>query len=140
MLALGLAASAIYITLVGLLTPSFGGVFAGFSPTLFYGFILFTIVGFSEEIVWRGYIQTRLTAYSGRLTGLVVTSLLFAVLWHFPRAYYIETSGVVLEALTFAAIRIFPSLLFGYLMLKSQNIIPSSIFHLFYDYNTLLWR
>jgi membrane protease YdiL (CAAX protease family) len=140
MLALGLAISAVYVTVSGLLTPSLGGSFTGFSPTLAYGLVLFSIVGFSEEIVWRGYVQTRLTAYSGKLTGLVVTSLLFAVLWHFPVAYYVETSGVVLEALAYAIMRVVPGLLFGYLMSKSQNIIPSSIFHLFWNWNTLLWQ
>ena len=131
MLALGLAISAIFVMISGLLAPSLGVSFAGFSPSLAYGLVLFAIAGFSEEIVWRGYVQTRLTAYSGKLTGLVITSLLFAILWHFPVAYYVETSGVVLEALAWAMMRVVPGLLFGYLMLKSQNIIPSSIFHLF---------
>ena len=102
MLALGFAMSAIFVTISGLLAPSLGQGFVGFSPSLAYGLVLFAINGFSEEIVWRGYVQTRLTAYSGKLTGLVVASLLFAVLWHFPVAYYVETSGVVLEALAWA--------------------------------------
>jgi membrane protease YdiL (CAAX protease family) len=140
MLALGFAISAVYVTISGLLTPSLGGSFTGFSPTLAYGLVLYAIVGFTEEIVWRGYVQTRLTAYSGKLTGLVATSLLFAVLWHFPAAYYVETSGVILEALAWATVRVVPGLLFGYLMSKSQNIIPSSIFHLFWNWNTLLWQ
>lgn len=140
MLALGFAMSAIFVTISGLLASSMGGGFAGFSPSLAYGFVLFVIAGFTEETVWRGYVQTRLTAYSGKLTGLVVTSLLFAVLWHFPVAYYVETSGVILEALAWAMMRVVPGLLFGYLMSKSQNIIPSSIFHLFWNWNTLLWQ
>jgi membrane protease YdiL (CAAX protease family) len=140
MLALGFAMSAIFLTISGLLAPSFGGGFAGFSPSLAYGLILYAIVGFTEETVWRGYVQTRLTAHFGKLTGLVITSLLFAVLWHFPVAYYVETSGVVLEALAWAITRVFPGLLFGYIMAKSQNIIPSSIFHFFWNYGILLWQ
>jgi membrane protease YdiL (CAAX protease family) len=66
--------------------------------------------------------------------------VLFAILWHFPVAYYVETSGVILEALAYAMMRVVPGLLFGYLMLKGQNIIPSSIFHLFWNWNTLLWQ
>jgi membrane protease YdiL (CAAX protease family) len=138
MFALGLVLSAIYLTLIGLLAPSLGGAFAGFSPELAYGFVLYAIVGFSEEIFWRGYIQTRLIAYSGKLKGLLITSLLFVVLWHFPVEFYMQ-SGAVLEALVNTLTRFTPSLLFGYLMLKSQNVLPSSIFHLFWDWNSLLW-
>ena len=139
MLFLGFAISAILLAIYGLLTISLGGGFVGFSYFLAYDLILSIIVGFSEEIFWRGYIQTRLIAYSGTIKGLVVTSLLFAVLWHFPIAYYVETSGVVLEALAWALLRFPIGLLLGYIMVKSQNIIPSSIIHLFIDWNLVLW-
>jgi len=74
------------------------GGFSGFSLSLIYDFILGIIVGFVEETIWRGYIQTRLVAYSGTVKGLIVTTVLFAFLWHFPR-FYFESSGVLLEAL-----------------------------------------
>lgn len=138
MLALGFILSAIYITVAGFLAPSLGGGFKGFSPSLAYGLIVYAIVGFSEEIVFRGYVQTRLVAYSGTLRGLVTTALLFA-LWHLPGRYY-QFSGVVLEAFASALLLLPISLLFGYVMLRSQNIIPSSIFHLFVDWNELLWQ
>ncbi len=139
MLVLGGTVSAIFVTISGLLAPSLGGGFAGFSASLAYGLVFFAIVGFSEEIVWRGYVQTRLTAYLGRLEGLVISSLLFAVLWHFPSEYYAQ-SGAILAALAGTLTRIPPGLLFGYLMLRSQNILPSSIFHLFWDWNIILWQ
>lgn len=139
MLALGLILSAIYLTLAGLLAPSLGGGFAGFSPQLAYGFALFTLVGFSEEILWRGYIQTRLVAHVGRLKGFVITSLLFTVLWHFPGQFFLQ-SGAVADAFVNTLTVLAPSLLFGYLMLRSQNVLPSSIFHLFWDWNSVLWQ
>jgi membrane protease YdiL (CAAX protease family) len=140
MLILGLVLSAIYLAIIGLLDSSLGGEFVGFSPELVYGLILYAIVGFSEEIFWRGYIQTRMTAYGGRFKGPLVTSLLFAVLWHFPSEFYMQ-SGAVLDALVSTLTRFAPGLLFGYLMLKSQNVLPSSIFHLFWDSGAaLLWR
>jgi membrane protease YdiL (CAAX protease family) len=138
MLALGFISSMIYITIAGFLAPSLGGGFKGFSPSLVYGLVAFAIAGFGEEIVWRGYIQTRLIAYSGTLKGLVATSLLFAIL-HFPVRYY-QHSGVALEALASALLVLPVGLLFGYIMLKSQNIIPSSIFHLLTNWNQLLWQ
>ena len=140
MFLLGFIFSAILIAIGGLLAFSYGGGFSGFSYFLAYDLILDVMVGFSEEIFWRGYIQTRLIAYSGTLKGLLVTSLFFAILWHFPIAYYVETSGVVLEALAWALIRLPIGLLFGYTMLKSQNIIPSSIIHVFWNWNILLWQ
>ncbi len=139
MLALGFVLSAILFMVQGLVASSAGGGFTGFSPSLAYGIIFFAIVGLGEEIVWRGYIQTRLIATGGTIKGLLATSLLFAVLWHFPRSYY-EYSGVVLEAFVAALLRFPAGLLFGYIMSRSQNIIPSSIFHLFWNWNIYFWR
>ena len=139
MLALGGTVSVIFVAISGLLAPSLGGGFAGFSATLPLGLAFYAIVGFSEEIVWRGYIQTRLAAYTDRLTGWIATSLLFAVVWHFPTEYYAQ-SGAVLPALAGTLTRVVPGLLFGYLMLKSQNIIPSAMFHTFWNWNIMLWQ
>ena len=138
MLVLGLILSAIFVGYTGLSALVLGQVFAGFSASLGYGFVLFAVVGFSQEIVWRGYVQTRLIAYRGTLTGLVVASLFFS-LWHFPMRYF-QYSGNVLEALA-SCLLLFPSgLLLGYIMLKCQNILPPSIYHLFGNFSSLLWR
>ena len=138
MLALGLIPSVVYVTVAGFVAPSLGGGFNGLSSSLVYGLIVYTLVGFSEEIVWRGYVQTRLIALSGTSKGLVTTAMLFA-LFHFPTRFYLY-SGVALEGLV-SAILLFPvSLLFGYMMLRSQNIIPSSIFHLLVNWSTLFWQ
>jgi CAAX protease family protein len=139
MIALGAILSVIYVAVSGLLAPYAGGGFAGFSSSLAFPLVFSVIVGFSEEAVWRGYIQTRLTAYGGGIKGLVATSLIFAF-GHFPTAYYYQASGDVLASLAWALVRIPVSLLLGYIMLKSQNIIPSVIFHLFVDWSVYLWR
>jgi len=114
--------------------------FTGSTSSLLYGLVLFSVVGFVEEAIWRGFIQTRLISRFGNLSGLVITSLLFAFLWHFPVAYYTQASENVLGALAFASERFFPGFLFGYVMIKSENIIPSSILHLFYDWSVILWK
>ncbi len=138
MLAFGLILGVVCWVLLGLYASSYGGSFIGFSPALAYGLVSFAINGSSEEIVFRGYIQTRLIAYSGPLKGLVVASLVFA-LWHFPMCYY-ASSGAVLESLANALLRLTLGLLFGYIMLKSQNIIPSSIFHALWNWSLFLWQ
>ena len=141
MLTFGLSLGSIYLFVAGSVNSLLLGMrFIGFSPTFFYGFVLFSIVGFGEETIWRGYIQTRLVARIGKPKGLLVTSLLFAILWHFPVSYYTQASGNVLGALAYASLRFFPGLLLGYVMIRSQNILPSSILHLFYDWSTILWR
>jgi len=138
MLVLGFVLSAIYIGLFGLFALFSGQVFVGFSASLSYGFVLFAVVGFSQEIVWRGYVQTRLIAHYGTIVGLVVTALFFG-LWHFPMRYF-QYSGAAIEALA-SCLLIFPAgLLNGYIMLKSQNILPSSIYHLFGNFSSLLWQ
>lgn len=138
-LALGFVLSAIYVGGMGLLAPSLGRTFAGFSVSLVYAFILHAIVGFSQEVVWRGYVQTRLIAYGGTVKGLVATTLIFG-LWHFPMRYF-QRFGVVLEAFADILVGLPIKLLVGYIMLRSQNVIPPSIFHLFYNWTTTsLWQ
>jgi len=131
-LILGLVLSAIYL---GAYLGAWRRAFPGFSVSLVYTFIFSAIVGFSQEIVWRGYVQTRLTAKVGTIMGLVATALVFAF-WHFPMTYF-AFSGVGLEALAEILMKVPASLLLGYIMLKSQNIIPGSIFHLFWDFSLI---
>ncbi len=138
MIALGLILGVIYLVVNSLLASSAGEGFAGFSSSLVFAFIFSLIVGFSEEAVWRGYVQIRLSAYGGSIKGLVATSLIFAF-GHFPTAYYYEATGDLLVSLAWILVRVPVSLLFGYIMLKSQNIIPPFIFHLFIDWSVYLW-
>ena len=135
---LGFLMSIILIVIYTLVLPYLGMKFVGYSPTLLYGIALFTMVGFSEETVFRGYIQTRLTARFGNVRGLVVTSLLFA-LYHYPVSYY-QISGDILGSLASALLRFFPGLLLGYIMVKSQNLVAPSVFHAFFDYAGILWH
>lgn len=137
LLALGLGFSAILLALMGLLAPSFGGGFKGFSLSLAYSLVVNIIIGFSEETLFRGYLQTRLVAYSGILKGLLTASLLFA-LFHFPLFYVV--SGDVFVGVAFALLRFPGGLLLGYIMLTSQNIIPSSIIHLFTNWGGTVFQ
>jgi len=139
MAAIGAIPSVIYIAVSGLLAPYAGGGFAGFSSSLTFALFFCIVVGFSEEAVWRGYIQTRLCAYAGSVKGLVASSLIFAFV-HFPTAYYYQAPGDAMASLAWVVFRVPVSLLFGYIMLKTQNIIPSSIFHIFVDWNVYLWQ
>ena len=138
-LALGFLLSGIYVGGLCLLAPSLGRTFAGFSVSLVYAFILHAIVGFSQEVVWRGYVQTRLIAYGGTVKGLGAATLICG-LWYFPMRYF-QYSGVALEAFADILVGLPIWLLVGYIALRSQNVISPSIFHLFYNWTTTsLWQ
>lgn len=76
-------------------------------------------VSLPEEAFFRGYLQEHL---GNTLRGVVIVSILFSVA-HLPRYIF---SGDAYSTLTF-----FPSLVMGYLYLRTSNILPAVIFHLF---------
>ena len=130
----GILPSAAFLILLILVAPAAGATFASLTAaSLGSGFIVFLLTGFSEEIVWRGYVQTRIIARAGKVYGLLAASLVFS-LWHLPINYRLY--GGVLEALgTSLLVQLPLGLMFGYMMLRTQSIIPSSIYHLLYDWS-----
>ncbi len=72
MLVLGLVPSAIYLIVAGLLAPSLGGGFAGLTASLGLGFVLISLNAFTEEFVWRGYVQSRFEAARGSRIGFAL--------------------------------------------------------------------
>ena len=76
-------------------------------------------VAFPEEFFFRGFLQDSL----GRSAkAIVLASLLFS-LAHLPRAIFL---GDWISLLSF-----FPALIMGWLYMKTSNILPGTIFHLF---------
>jgi membrane protease YdiL (CAAX protease family) len=84
-------------------------------------FLVMQLVGvsFPEEIFFRGFLQE---AFGNNYRAVVVVSILFAFA-HLPR---LLAFGDWLAPLTF-----FPSLVMGWLYLKTRNILPSAILHFF---------
>jgi uncharacterized protein len=75
-------------------------------------------VSFPEEFFFRGFLQDTV----GRnFRSVLLVSLLFAVA-HVPKALVL---GDWMSLLTF-----FPSLVMGWLYMKTNNILPGTIFHL----------
>ncbi len=83
------------------------------------GAVLFQLFGVSlpEEIYFRGYLQEKL---GNNFKGLLIGSVLFSIM-HLPQLVFY---GDVYSVMTF-----FPSLIMGFLYMKTSNIIPSVIFH-----------
>lgn len=76
-------------------------------------------VSLPEEAFFRGYLQETV---GNNLKGVVAVSMLFSIA-HLP-GFIIN--GDVNSVLTF-----FPSLVMGYLYMRTSNILPCIIFHLF---------
>jgi len=74
------------------------------------------IVGFSEELLTRGYLISRLERLFGQWQTLLISSLIFA-LWHVFRGF---------EELTYAFIG---GLIFGFTFIKSRRLWPVIIAH-----------
>ncbi|MDA8240405.1 MAG: CPBP family intramembrane metalloprotease [Nitrospiraceae bacterium] len=74
-------------------------------------------VSFPEEIFFRGFLQDTL---GNNYKAVIITSLLFAAA-HLPAFFF---SGDSSAPLTF-----FPSLVMGFLYLRTSNVIPATIFH-----------
>ena len=136
-LALGLLTSSVSLLLMGILSPFLGGGFAGFSVPVLYFLVSYTVIGFGEEAVFRGYIQTRLTANRGPKIGIAVTTLFFVV-YNFPLGYFCF-SGDIRLGLLFALWRLSTGLLYGYTFQRSKNLLPSSILHTLLAWGGLLF-
>ena len=136
-LALGLLTSSVFLLFVGILSPFLGGGFVGFSVPVVYLFVSTAVICFGEEIVFRGYIQTRLTASRGPKTGIAIATLFF-VLYNIPPGYFCF-SGNIPSSLLFALWRFSTGLLYGYTFHKSQNLLPSSILHTLLVWGGLLF-
>ena len=98
--------------------------------------VFFAGVGFGEEFLFRGYLQNRLAAWLGRWPGWVAASVAMAIV-HLPHRSLIQgmSFGVALVD-TLALIPV--SLLMGFVMLRTQNIVAPGLFHTFADWvNTL---
>lgn len=133
----GLMVSVFYFIIVGLFASPFSSGYAATTISLVYGLLQNLMIGLSEELVWRGHIQTRVVNCYGLLKGLTGTSVLFALL-HFPQRFFL-CAGAVLEAISSMLLVIAAGIFFGYIMLKSQNIIAPTIVHVIANWTPLFW-
>ncbi len=135
LLVLGLVPSALYVPSVGLMYPVASLPEA---VPLALGLAWSAIAGFSEEIVFRGYLQTRFEAAWGTWPGYAVTVVVFTFA-HLPGSYVLY-AGDVLTATLSALGRVGLGLLLGYYYVKSRNIVPGGISHMFYNWALVLWQ
>jgi len=135
--ALGLSVSLVMVLVIGFLSPHLGGGFVGFSIPMGYQLLSFVIAGFSEEIVFRGYIQTRLTASAGSAFGIFAGALLYSA-YNSVLGFFCFSGNLQL-AVVFGALRFAPGVVYGYTFSKSQNFISSFILHTVLVWGALLF-
>jgi len=93
----------------------------------FYSLMGMLSVGFTEEAMFRGYLQLRLTAWLGARRGWVLTAIIFAIC-HIGGSIFNMVSVFII------------GLVFGWIMQKSENIVGLSIWHAFMDWVWILYR
>ncbi|MEW6586967.1 MAG: CPBP family intramembrane glutamic endopeptidase, partial [Nitrospirota bacterium] len=111
-LLVGIGVSALILVPYGI---AFGSQMRNISLSLvFYQLI---IVAFPEEFFFRGFLQDSLR---GKYKAVLLASLLFAFA-HLPKVVF---DGEWISLLSF-----FPSFVMGWLYLKTNSILPGTIFH-----------
>jgi len=112
-----------------------GGPFAGLrglDSQRLQALLYFGIVGFGEEFLFRGYLQSRIVAWLGQIRGLGLASAIMA-LAHIPNR--ILGLGMDLpHALASSAGLVAISLLCGFVMLRTGSVVAPAIFHAFADW------
>lgn len=101
----------------------------------FWALLYYAVVGFSEEFMYRGFLQVRLMGWIGKWQGWVLTSILMALI-HIPQRMALGLSP--LEALISSASLIPISLIMGYIMIKTENIVAPGIGHTFANWANVL--
>jgi membrane protease YdiL (CAAX protease family) len=96
-------------------------LFGGHGKTMTVYLILFQIlsVAFPEEFFFRGFLQASM---GKNFKAIIFVSLLFS-LAHLPRAIFLND--------WISLFSFFPSLIMGWLYMKTNNVLPGTIFHLF---------
>ena len=107
------------------------GAEKSFTVATFSSLLWCTSIGLSEELLYRGFLQSRLVRLLGNNWGLIVASLLFAakhplsnlVFWidhpeWFLRLFNMIASGLVL----------------GYSFRKTKSVFPGAVLHTFWDF------
>jgi membrane protease YdiL (CAAX protease family) len=135
--ALGALTSIVLILFFAILAPFLGGHFAGFSVATGYLLLSYVIIGFAEEIIFRGYIQTRLAANNGAFAGIGVTTVLYSI-YNFPSGYFCYSGNIQLAAI-YALWRVSTGLVYSYTFYKTQNILCSIVVHIFLVWGGLLF-
>lgn len=117
-------------------SKSLGELEQNLTLNVLWGLLYFIVVGFCEEFMFRGYLQTRLIQWVGRWKGWLLTSIVMALI-HIPQR--MASMGLSPKEAIISALLLIPiSLTMGYIMIKTENIIAVGIYHTFANWVNIL--
>lgn len=111
-------------------------VFSQLNIAHFWGLLYFCVVGFSEEFMFRGYLQTRLIAWLGRYKGWILTSI-FMALVHLPQRMFVGGMNFTSAFMSTVSL-ISISMLMGFMMIRTENVFAAAIYHTLADWGGTL--
>jgi membrane protease YdiL (CAAX protease family) len=129
-LTLGVLPNSIYVVLVAVIL-ALPAIFLRQVQTIMLEIIeQILFIAFAEEILWRGYLQKRLSDWMGSHIGIVLSAVLFG-LGHLVSIHAVEGYLLPLDSLVTLVQTTIGGLIFGYLLHWSKSIWPGSLLHLF---------
>lgn len=86
------------------------------------------LVGFVEEVPFRGFLLQKLQEYLVFWKANLITALIF-VLYHFPKLIYQSNKGIFMNSLLILIL----GLIFGYIVKKTKSLWAAIICHSIFD-------
>jgi membrane protease YdiL (CAAX protease family) len=123
-IATGIVLSLLYLVISTIPTQFLTRLFTynGFSALIY-----FLSVGFGEELLFRGFLLLRCSTWLGETRGLILASTIFAFV-HLPQRIFalgLDPSQAIVSAIMLLPI----SLLLGYFMLRTRNVLGPALLH-----------
>lgn len=101
---------------------------------VFYSFIFCVLIlGFSEEIAFRGFIWPRLVVLFGKKYGTIISGVLFGIL-HAPMKIILHGNPVLLSIFNEIGGGFVVSLVFIFIYTRNRNIALPALIHGFVDF------
>jgi membrane protease YdiL (CAAX protease family) len=130
-LVLGFGYSVLWLTGIASFAVPVGGVPVTLPLLLVVGIVSSSVVGFGEEVGFRGYLLPQLAAL-GRGRALLLSGLLHAI-WHLPilllTPYYHDAGNLLIVVPLFLATLTLAGVFYGYLRLTTDSVWPSTLAH-----------
>jgi CAAX protease family protein len=136
-LLLGFMVSLGLIVVLAVFAGFLGGSFSGFSVSSGYLLLSYLIVALGEELVFRGYIQTRLAANNGSFVVITSSGFLYGA-YNFALGFYCFGWAIPLAAV-YAFLRISTGLVYSYAFHKSHNLASSYMVHVLLVWGGLMF-
>jgi uncharacterized protein len=130
-LVLGFGYSVVWLTGIASFAMPAGGVPATLPLLLVVGIVMSSLVGFGEEVGFRGYLLPQLSSL-GHGRALLLSGLLHAI-WHLPilvlTPYYHDAGNLLIVVPLFLATLTLAGVFYGYLRLTTGSVWPATLAH-----------